>query len=52
MNSHSGEDQSFTDGVIVGSALVTAVRDNLKKDWGKAAGQLARKMRQACALDK
>lgn len=38
------------DGVIVGSALVTVVRDNLKKDWAKAAGQLARKLRAASAL--
>ena len=39
------------DGVIVGSALVTAVRDNLKRDWGKAVAQLARKLREACARD-
>lgn len=39
------------DGVIVGSALVTAVRDNLKRDWAKAASQLAKKMRAASVLE-
>lgn len=36
------------DGVIVGSALVSAVKDNLKRDYVKAAGKLATAMREAC----
>lgn len=38
------------DGVIVGSAIVSVVRDNLKRDWPKAAGKLLRDLRCASAL--
>jgi len=35
------------DGVIVGSALVSEVKANLKKDYARAAGKLARALREA-----
>lgn len=38
------------DGVIVGSALVSMVRDHLERDWIKPVTQLARAMRKASAL--
>ena len=52
----STPDQAHTvsqvaDGVIVGSALVSTVKENLKRDYVKAAGKLARELRRACVLE-